>query len=1236
MGVCALCAFMFASCLNPLDNFNKSEPDTNSSSATTGSIAISLRGIAASVRTVMPYSIADITSYMLTATCTGQTDIVQTVEQPVEFSLPSVNPGNWKITVAALDAANKVLYSGSDTVEVVIGPPAEAVIEMKPLLTAEGTGSFSITFEFPDLMIPAANVQFYLEDYSAETTTLLSAGEVKVIGTNTVTVSKSGLSSGQYRLDLKVVLGGKTLELPGGENIHIYDNILSTTPGGANVVCDSTSLTNTLTVYYVSATGGGTGERPNSPITFSEALSRINNNTLISTTNKGTIVLTDMLYVDAGFAPFTKPIAIRSIAPTTAQIRINASGVTQLFTVGTTTEAGSLDLSDITIQPTTSLSTTDTLIKVENGTLTLGENAILSSNSGSSGAAVHLTGASAAFNLAGGAIYMCNSPKGGAVLAEHGSVLLSSGYINNCTATQFGSAIYVAAGASIAAAEGAQTNMFGNTNIATIAGRIAVESVTSIPSITEDLDRLKATCEAPASADIKEAGVVVVYKPTTPTEAEIQSALAAADRVSVYIDISEISATILSPVTVNSQLYIKSSTVTLHGAGFDGNGAVTSGALMTGPLFTVNAGGVLIIDNTTITGSGTIKDVNAPLIRINGGTLALSGSTMLSENRSTANGGGIEMLSGSLTMKGSSSIDSCSAVLGGGIYMADGIALITETSFLNYCSAAAEGASLWVGAGTVTIDSVLSNGYSIGRSFLSDPVAGAKGGLIYQEGGAITCSSTISAYNNAATGLYLAGGTFTLAAPGKIYECNNSNAKGGGVYVTGIDENLYGTFNMTGGEISGNDAAYGAGIYVTEKGRANLSGGSIKSNYAEDMGGGVYLAEGTLELNGTQILNNTASVNGGGIWMNAGSTPAGRINFGPNAQAESIAGNTATSGSGGGVWNESPWINPFQLNGTESTAVDTYFSNNMANVSVNNYNTTTSGGFNETTIATSITVYKKQLTTFSGGIGGTTITSVTGIRKDPNLLEKAFTCSVEGTAPNQIWSYSDTEPLTINGEYIYTFTAVIDGQTYTISRTVYYDTTAPTLTASTPTASEGYVRKASINADDSNGSGIAQVEYSLDGTIWSTCVNNDSIWETPILGAHETTIPTLIFRATDMVGNLSGTITFTSCVVDLQAPTIEETGTITFNDTLTYSYESTVELTINGITGLRSGETYEINVSNTWGYLESAVSGNTDSVTINVVANQIGSFNNLTFTLTDSLGNVSTNTKALASTLTIQ
>lgn len=116
---------------------------------------------------------------------------------------------------------------------------------------------------------------------------------------------------------------------------------------------------------------------------------------------------------------------------------------------------------------------------------------------------------------------------------------------------------------------------------------------------------------------------------------------------------------------------------------------------------------------------------------------------------------------------------------------------------------------------------------------------------------------------------------------------------GGGVHVNG------GTFTMSGGNISNNNATrYGGGVYIND-GIFILLGGEISDNTSNERGGGVYSNNSIFEMSGGEISNNITSFIGGGV-VNEGNESIFTMKGG------TIQGNTTngtTGNGGGGIYN---------------------------------------------------------------------------------------------------------------------------------------------------------------------------------------------------------------------------------------------------------------------------------------------------------------------------------------------
>ncbi len=261
------------------------------------------------------------------------------------------------------------------------------------------------------------------------------------------------------------------------------------------------------------------------------------------------------------------------------------------------------------------------------------------------------------------------------------------------------------------------------------------------------------------------------------------------------------------------------------------------------------------------------------------------------------------------------------------------------------------------------------------------------------DGGKLTltdCTSnpgTVTHSNVTGSGVEVKKGTFTMYG-GEI--SGNSASNGGGVYVCGGSTfDLYGgkisgntvtndggvcvatngKFNMHGGkiEISGNTAAtYGGGVYVATTGEFNMRGGTIggaaadKANKANKAkyGGGVYVVGGgTLNMSGGKF-----TMSGGEISGNTATSNGGGVGVYSGATFEmngnaSITDNKATTGNGGGVYEGG---GTFNMSGGASISRNEATTGNGGGVYVGGGVFTMSGG--------SITSNHTANDTYGGGV----------------------------------------------------------------------------------------------------------------------------------------------------------------------------------------------------------------------------------------------------------------------------
>lgn len=163
------------------------------------------------------------------------------------------------------------------------------------------------------------------------------------------------------------------------------------------------------------------------------------------------------------------------------------------------------------------------------------------------------------------------------------------------------------------------------------------------------------------------------------------------------------------------------------------------------------------------------------------------------------------------------------------------------------------------------------NGYSITLNATGDVIDMSAIGTIFtlydcQKNGTITHGkdSNGTTYNGCGV---VVGGTFNMYGgniTGNVRTAGSGN--GGGVLVS------YGIFNMYDGEITNNSCGLsGGGVYV-DRGTFNMSGGEISGNTSEQYGGGIELSSSTFTMTDGSISQNKAKENGGGIDVLDGST----------------------------------------------------------------------------------------------------------------------------------------------------------------------------------------------------------------------------------------------------------------------------------------------------------------------------------------------------------------------------
>lgn len=267
------------------------------------------------------------------------------------------------------------------------------------------------------------------------------------------------------------------------------------------------------------------------------------------------------------------------------------------------------------------------------------------------------------------------------------------------------------------------------------------------------------------------------------------------------------------------------------------------------------------------------------------GTLTIQNNTATNNN-----GGGIYVDGGSLIELAATDISGNHAKNGGALAISEatGSAVInlgTSTISKNY--ATENGGAIYLLGGNVTIaDPVItSNGIKDGV------VTTQNGGAIYigGTGAGLTTTGDVRIEGNKSTtaggAVYVSNGNVTLS---QSTITSNASANGGAFYVTG------GSITTAGGTVSNNVATNEGGVFYVNNGNINLGAIQITNNSAVN-GGAISLHNGAFEIDPMCVVtSNTATGNGGGLYV----SNTGKTGTTITCQGGSFYNNSATNGGG--------------------------------------------------------------------------------------------------------------------------------------------------------------------------------------------------------------------------------------------------------------------------------------------------------------------------------------------------
>jgi hypothetical protein len=363
-------------------------------------------------------------------------------------------------------------------------------------------------------------------------------------------------------------------------------------------------------------------------------------------------------------------------------------------------------------------------------------------------------------------------------------------------------------------------------------------------------------------------------------------------------------------------VYVHNGTLTMTGGNISGNTASNGGGVyfgssgslpLEGTLFTISGSAVVaqnndvylidgyVINVTGLTGTGLVAKITPQLGGID--TKILDGIDANTIKRFTLNIDGMRIMLANRAGKlcdangSASSVDTLQAAIsatGGSPGSPDTIALLADIDITStdgtIILASGQHIRLVPNGGARTIkrgdNSVIDSLFTVPNG-ASLTLSGDGGNDLVIDGGKTGGITAMAAL------VTVTGGTLTLNA-GAVLQ-NNSNG--------GVEIQIGGVFEMTGGTVGDNSGGDGGGVYVRD-GTFNMSDGVIENNVAEYNGGGVNMGSngpgGEFNFSGGVIQNNKClgSYGGGGVSVVFG-------NF--NMSGSAVIKNNEAVTKGGGV-----------------------------------------------------------------------------------------------------------------------------------------------------------------------------------------------------------------------------------------------------------------------------------------------------------------------------------------------
>lgn len=501
-------------------------------------------------------------------------------------------------------------------------------------------------------------------------------------------------------------------------------------------------------------------------------------------------------------------------------------------------------------------------------------------------------------------------------------------------------------------------------------------------------------------------------------QAELIAALAARDPLIQFA----------ADFSVNTQVNVTYS-VTFESVPADTVHVLSKDASYYSYLFRISNDGALIVRNLIIDGNKDIHAIentaNRSLFNVSGGSLTLGNGSVLRNNHSYVEGGGV-YLSGNASytntfvMEDDAQISGCSSrSAGGGVIAAlrnNGDRVTIRGNALFSENTATSGGGLYYRSYLEGVGVPLTIGEGV--SFLNN-TATANGGGIYVSGYAGGGSSatpfalggSVRVQANRANhggGIYYYGANdedgMTISGAVDISE-NLASGNGGGINVTAASGSL--ALSLADCTVEGNQGRSGGGVFVNSAVGCKFSLNSLaiqQNRSTSGSGGGIWFGTTTTSsnlftgaLDAVTLLGNASGIHGGGLYFQSASSPLSL-----EMQNCDVSKNTALQSGGGMLFNASG----------ELRIADSRIAENESGQYGGGFYFYTNQNVDSMILMTSVTVFDNTAAASGGGMR---------LGTGSGTLSTALTdCVVEGNravsdSGGGIWNVGKNASLTVGG-----------------------------------------------------------------------------------------------------------------------------------------------------------------------------------------------------------------------------